>query len=152
MKKALVFILLFNITQFTMINCSSALRYNNSNNHEDADRFKTGNNNQPIDTIVLETKTGTASYYSKKFDGKKTTSGEIYNMNDLTAAHPKYPFGTMVKVTNLSNNNSVIVKINDRPPKKFKRSIDLSLEAAKQLDMIRAGVVKVRLEVLKWGK
>lgn len=100
---------------------------------------------------VLEVETGTASFYADEFNGKKTANGEIYDMNELTAAHPSYSFGTIVKVTNLKNGLSVEVRINDRMPSFKNRIIDLSLEAAKEIDMIRDGIQEVTIEVLKWG-
>ena len=93
--------------------------------------------------------TGIATYYARKFDGRRTSSGEKFSNKKLTAAHHSLPYGTKVKVTNLSNNKSVIVTINDRLPKKTPRSIDLSQAAAKELDFIKAGKAKVRIEVLE---
>lgn len=96
------------------------------------------------------TETGYASFYSDKFDGGKTSNGEAFRQNKLTAAHKKLPFGTMVKVTNLSNNKSVTVRINDRGPFVSGRIIDLSKSAAKQINMISAGVAKVKIEYRKY--
>ncbi len=90
--------------------------------------------------------TGMASFYSDKFEGKKTASGEIYKSSKMTAAHPTLPFGTKVKVTNLSNNKSVIVTVNDRGPFVKNRIIDLSKAAAIKLDIIDQGVDKVKVE------
>jgi rare lipoprotein A len=89
---------------------------------------------------------GMASYYGKEFHGRKTASGEIFDMHKLTAAHKTLPFGTRVRVTNLENGRSVTVRINDRGPFKKGRIIDLSFEAARQIGM--AGTAKVRLAVL----
>ena len=91
---------------------------------------------------------GTASFYHNKFNGRKTTSGERFSNDSLTAAHKTLPLGTFVMVTNLKNDSVVYVKINDRLPYKSKRSIDLSVKAAKQLNFIKAGLTKVRIEVL----
>ena len=99
----------------------------------------------------MESQTGVASYYGKKFNGRKTASGEKYNMYALTAAHVSYPFNTIVRVTNLKNNKVVIVRINDRYPVTGKRLIDLSYEAAKTIGMIQSGITDVKLDVLKWG-
>lgn len=88
---------------------------------------------------------GIASYYADEYHGKKTASGEIYNMNDLTAAHPSLPFGVFLLVKNLKNNKSVIVRVNDRMPDFKNRIIDLSLAAAKKLDMISDGTVEVKI-------
>ncbi len=89
---------------------------------------------------------GQASYYGDEFNGRKTANGETYNMNDLTAAHKTLPFGTKVKVTNLKNNKTVIVRINDRGPFKAGRIIDLSKAAAQKIDLIKYGVVDVKIE------
>lgn len=95
---------------------------------------------------------GFASWYGKKFHGRQTACGERYDMHRLTAAHPSYPFGTVVLVTNLKNGRQVKVRINDRGPFVRGRIIDLSYSAAKQLKMVADGVVKVRVKVIKWGE
>ncbi|MBS1635701.1 MAG: septal ring lytic transglycosylase RlpA family protein [Bacteroidetes bacterium] len=97
---------------------------------------------------VNPVETGIASYYAKKFNGRKTTSGERFRNDSLTAAHKTLPLGTYVKVTNLKNDSVVIVKINDRLPKKSRRSIDLSQKAALRLNFMKAGLTKVSIEVL----
>ncbi len=89
---------------------------------------------------------GTASFYGKEFHGRKTASGEIFDMYKLTAAHKTLPFGSRVRVTNLENGRSVVVRINDRGPFKKGRIIDLSFEAARRIGM--AGTANVRLAVL----
>lgn len=91
---------------------------------------------------------GVASYYSHKFHGRKTSSGEIFNQNKLTGAHNSLPLGTYVKVTNLRNGKSVIVKIKDRLHHKNKRVIDLTRAAAVKLGFIKSGLARVKLEVL----
>jgi len=93
--------------------------------------------------------TGLASWYGPDFHGKETSSKEIYNMYDMTAAHKSLPFGTHVMVTNLENGKSVMVRINDRGPFVKGRIIDLSYSAARILDMVDQGVVKVRIEVVE---
>ncbi len=92
---------------------------------------------------------GYASYYSDKFNGKPTSNGEIFKQKKLTAAHKQIAFGTLVKVTNLSNNKSVIVKINDRGPFIKGRIIDLSKSAAQKIDLLNAGIAKVKIEYRK---
>ena len=99
----------------------------------------------------LKTIEGIASYYADDFNGKKTANGEVYDMYKMTAAHRSFPFNTKVKVTNLENKRSIIVRINDRGPFKLDRIIDLSLAAATQLGMKGSGTAKVRLEVVQWG-
>lgn len=102
-------------------------------------------------TVLLRLE-GVASYYAGDFHTKVTSSGEQYNMYSLTAAHRTFPFGTKVRVVNLENNKSVVVRINDRGPFHESRIIDLSYGAAKELDMLQTGTARVRLEVLEWGK
>jgi rare lipoprotein A len=93
------------------------------------------------------TQVGLASWYGRDFHHKATASGERYNMRDLTAAHRSLPLNTVVRVTNLENNRSVMVRINDRGPFAQGRVIDLSRGAAELLDMTTVGVVTVRVEV-----
>jgi len=92
--------------------------------------------------------TGMASYYGAKHHGKRTASGEPFNQNALTAAHRQLPFGTRVKVTNLNNDKSCVVRINDRGPHTRGRLIDLSREAASRLGMVSSGTARVRVQAL----
>ncbi len=92
---------------------------------------------------------GRCSYYGKKFHGRQTASGESFNMYAKTAAHRKLPFNTIVKVTNLKNNKSVRVRINDRGPFKKDRIIDVSYGAARYLNMIQDGTVPVQLKIVQ---
>lgn len=103
-----------------------------------------GTENGNEELVIQE---GVASFYGKRFHNKKTANGEIFNMEELTAAHKNLPFGTLLKVTNLKNGKEVWVRVNDRLPQSSKRSIDLSRGAAKKLDMIQDGIVKVKMEV-----
>ena len=96
-----------------------------------------------------QTGTGLASYYNDEFHGDPTASGELYDRNELTAAHREYPFGTLVRVTNLDNDKSVVVRINDRGPHQRERIIDISGRAARELDLVRMGVAKVKIEVVE---
>lgn len=91
---------------------------------------------------------GTASYYHHKFEGRKTSSGQVFRQDSLTAAHKTLPFGTRVEVKNLSNDSTVVVLINDRLPQSSKRSIDLTYRAASQLNFIRKGLTKVEMRIL----
>ncbi len=96
--------------------------------------------------------TGIASWYGREFNGKKTASGEKFDMNALSAAHRTLPFGSVVEVRNLANGKSVKVKINDRGPFRAKRIIDLSYAAGKKIGIVKSGEGKVGLIVLKKGK
>ena len=89
-----------------------------------------------------------ASYYAEKYHGRKTANGEVFNMYAMTCAHKTLPFGTMLRVTNLSNGKSVDVRVNDRGPFVKGREIDLSKSAAQKLGMIKTGTARVRIEIL----
>lgn len=100
------------------------------------------------DVMRTDRDTGVASYYAEAFHGKKTSSGEKYDMHDLTCAHRWLPYNTQVRVTNLANGRSVVVRVTDRGPWKHTRLIDVSKGAAKELDMIRSGTARVAIEVV----
>lgn len=104
---------------------------------------------QETDFEIGYTETGLASFYADRFHKQLTASGEKYKKNKLTAAHPSLPFGTKVRVTNLSTGRSTVVKINDRGTFTDGRIISLSKKAFKKIANINAGVVKVKLEVVK---
>jgi rare lipoprotein A len=95
---------------------------------------------------------GNASWYGIPFHGRHASNGEIYDMHKLTAAHRTLPFDTMVRVTNLINGKSTVVRITDRGPFVENRIIDLSMAAAHEIDSIGPGVVPVRLEILSGGE
>ncbi|MBI2995406.1 MAG: septal ring lytic transglycosylase RlpA family protein [Candidatus Melainabacteria bacterium] len=95
---------------------------------------------------------GHASWYGSKWHGKRTSSGEKFSKNKLTAAHKTLPFNTMVLVTNLKNNKSVMVRINDRGPFIRDRIIDLSEKAAERIDSKKEGIAYVKLQVLMPSK
>jgi rare lipoprotein A len=97
------------------------------------------------------TETGIASWYGIPYHGRQAANGEIYNMNELTAAHRTLPFGAIVKVTSLTTSESVTVRITDRGPFVGDRIIDLSRQAAREIDMIGPGIMKVRLQVVAYG-
>jgi rare lipoprotein A len=90
---------------------------------------------------------GVASYYGRAHDGRRTASGEIFDMNGMTAAHRTLPFGTHVRVTNLANGRAVTVRINDRGPFRRGRILDLSYGAARKLGIVGRGIAKVRVAV-----
>ena len=115
---------------FTLLECSSVPAKSDSN-------------------WIGYTESGKASYYAMKFQSKKTASGELYDKAKKTAAHKKLPFGTKVKVTNTKNSKSVIVKINDRGPFVKDRIVDLSGSAFSSIANFDAGVIEVKIEVIK---
>ncbi|MFA5804084.1 MAG: septal ring lytic transglycosylase RlpA family protein [Melioribacteraceae bacterium] len=141
------------ITFIVLTACGSAPRFTSKETRfekrtpsqiDNLDRYK---NVEPLETV-----TGVASYYADQYDGKITYSGEVYDMYGLSAAHPSYQMGTVVRVTNLFNNKSVIIRINDKMPFRPDRIIDLSLGCAQELDMVNVGIQEVKVEVLEWGK
>jgi rare lipoprotein A len=111
---------------------------------------------EQISSPILETAEGLASYYARMLDGRMTASGIKLDLSDMVAAHPTYPFGTAVRVTNVENQHSVEVRIVDRGPASGPRKegviIDLSRAAAARLGLFEDGRVPVILEVVRWGE
>lgn len=109
-----------------------------------------GKRRTPVPNVVKAgfVQTGEASWYGQEYNGRKTASGETFNMHDYTAAHLTLPFGTVVRVENLNNHLSVVVRINDRGPFRRDRIIDLSYAAAKKINMLLTGVAPVKIVVL----
>ena len=150
----------FLIIIIVLVSCASSPRFHSDRFSKDQPReerfFSAEKEKSIIDTLYnlsneIETVTGFASFYADAFDGKTTANGETYNMYELTAAHRTYPFNTMIRVVNLANNKTVIIRINDRGPVPEDRIIDLSLGAAIQLGMDKTGIQEVRLEIIEWG-
>jgi rare lipoprotein A len=112
----------------------------NHNNQQDSIENQEHHTSKPV--------IGIASFYSDKFNGKRTASGEKFNNSAMTAAHKTLPFGSRVEVTNLRNKKSVVVRINDRGPYIKSRNIDLSKAAARQIGLGHRGTAKVRLQIL----
>ena len=98
---------------------------------------------------LIQVVNGRASWYGPGFYGRRTASGETLEPGSFTAAHRSLPFGTLVRVTNLSNGRSVVVRINDRGPHRCHRIIDLAHGAATELKMMQAGEIPVRLEIIE---
>jgi len=94
---------------------------------------------------------GVASFYGKEFQGRLTANGETFDMYGITAAHKTLPFNTVIRVTNLNNDKSTLVRINDRGPFVPGRILDLSYGAARKLGMVAQGTVKVRIEIVELG-
>ena len=103
---------------------------------------------QGVEIANTQIYSGQASWYGPGFHGRRTANGEVFNSNELTAAHRSLPFGTKVRVTNMNNGRSVVVRINDRGPFSGGRIIDLSAGAARSINMINSGVAPVQVEVL----
>lgn len=103
---------------------------------------------EKLDAVPGATQTGVASWYGPGFHGRQTANGEIYDQYGLTAAHRTLPLGTWVRVTDVASERAVVVRVNDRGPYVDDRVIDLSLAAAQRIDLVRAGIAPVRIEVL----
>jgi rare lipoprotein A len=136
-----VFVIIF------LYGCTTSPRFGSTERSRDATLTSAYRDRSAILTVE-----GIASYYAHDFHGRKTANGETYNMYDMTAAHKSFPFNTIIRVHNFSNEKNVIVRINDRGPFVVGRIIDLSLGAAQKIDMIQIGTTQVRLEVLEWGR
>ena len=120
-----------------------------ANNNEQSDQLpSTVYPNHLLHAKQLYCETGQASWYGKRFQGKKTASGERFDMHAISAAHRTLPIPSYVKVTNLNNGKSIVVRINDRGPYRKKRILDLSYAAAKKLDFTKNGHTKVSVEAL----
>ena len=102
----------------------------------------------PLTSVQPFRQSGLASWYGKRYHGRKTSSGETYDMYAMTAAHPTLPIPSYVRVTNLANGRSVVVRVNDRGPFKSERVIDLSYAAAYKLGFIQAGQARVEVEAI----
>jgi rare lipoprotein A len=107
-----------------------------------------GSDRLPDNVPEKTTKKGVASYYSNSFQGKKTASGEIFNQKNYTCASNIFPLGTWLRITNVKNGKTVIVKVNDRMHPKMKRVVDLSKVAAEDLGMVKSGIAQVEVENL----
>jgi rare lipoprotein A len=107
-------------------------------------------NSEPVNAQLLlgEIQTGKASYYASSLHGRKTAFGEKFQSTELSAAHRTYPLNTMLEVTNLANNEKVVVRVNDRGPYARSRVVDLSIEAAKILGIVTKGVANVAIRVV----
>ena len=134
-----VYSIVFVIITISMIGCVAS------------PRFTSAKTDHPTENSYAMTEEGVASYYAEEFNGRKTSNGETYDMNGMTAAHRTIPFNSRVRVTNTATGKSIVVRINDRGPFKDNRIIDLSLAAAKELELIGSGTAGVRLEVLEPG-
>lgn len=108
-----------------------------------------GRRDSNVDFVAGSSQTGVASYYHCSLHGRRTANGERYNGDALTAAHKHYPFGTLVRVTNLKNGASLVLRINDRGPFIRGRIIDVSKRAAQELGFVRDGITRVDVQIVK---
>ena len=145
-NRFIVFILILSIMA-----CSSAPRYAQGRSHSTtarpSEKIRNGSKNVKHKKLMI----GISSYYAEDFHGKLTANGEVYDMYGLTAAHKTLPLNTIVRVTNLDNEKSLILRINDRGPYVKGRILDCSYGAAKKLGFLANGTTQVRVEVIEWG-
>ena len=163
-KISILFICVF----FLNINCTSSPRYSTKSTTLKTRKFskpskKKVKKNQNSKTIFIDPSTvntdikhkkimnGISSFYSEEFHGKLTANGEIFDMYGLTAAHKTLPLNTVCRVTNLSNDKSLILRINDRGPYVVGRMLDCSYGAAKKLGFVKEGTTEVKVEIIEWG-
>ncbi|HEY9188004.1 MAG TPA: septal ring lytic transglycosylase RlpA family protein [Ignavibacteria bacterium] len=156
--KILNFIFIFLFMLFTLQGCISFVRFASKDKEKETEYIDKGNvtiteidPERTKSLRVLYSEEGYASYYSYEFHGKKTANGEIFDKDKPSAAHRTLPLGTIARVTNLKNGKSIILRINDRGPFKSGRILDLSYAAAVQLDFVKEGITKVRIDVLEYG-
>ena len=148
-----IFIYLSIIIFFSNTSCTNAPRYIKS---ESSKKVIKSNTLLKSDRKKSQTKhrkviKGISSFYAEDFHGKLTANGEVYDMYGLTAAHKTMPLNTICRVTNLENDKSLILRINDRGPYVKGRILDCSYGAAKKLDFINQGTTMVKIEVIEWG-
>ena len=125
--------------------CSNSPRYNRNKPKPHISKIKSKlNKNQKVFY-------GTSSYYGKDFHGKLTANGEVFDMYGLTAAHKTLALNTIIRVTNKSNDKSLILRVNDRGPYVGNRILDCSYGAALKLDFINQGTTEVKIEIIEWG-
>ena len=138
---------------FYNINCTNAPRYNKTelSSKENYPRKSTKTDSKKSAKKHRRIIKGISSFYAEDFHGKLTANGEVYDMYGLTAAHKTMPLNTICRVTNLENDKSLILRINDRGPYIKGRILDCSYGAAKKLDFINQGTTMVKIEVIEWG-
>lgn len=135
-----------------LISCSPSPRYTAGKTSGQSKKTTSSAKNKSGKKIKhKKVMTGVSSYYGKAFHGKLTANGEIFDMYGVTAAHKTLPLNTVVRVTNLDNDKSLIIRINDRGPYIDGRILDCSYGAAKKLGFIQAGTAKVKIDVIEWG-
>ena len=139
------------IALFILYSCSPSPRYNSDSIKNEKQNLSTGKKNKIKFNKKKTVYKGVSSYYGPKFHGKLTANGEVYDMYGLTAAHKTLPLNTIARVTNLENNKSLILRINDRGPYIKGRILDCSYGAAKKLGFIEQGTTKVKIEVIEFG-
>ena len=151
-NKKLFFLATFLLLTLATNACSSDIRFARHNKTAGNDSVQKKEPSKDQNYKVNQILTGICSYYGKKFHGRKTASGEIYDMYAFTAAHKTLPFNTILLIENLANGKKVQVRVNDRGPYKKGRILDLSYSAAKKIGMISSGTARIRAKIVKLGR
>ena len=138
------------ILLFFIFSCTASPRYNSGNVKKNTN-FKVKKNKQSSYNKYKKIYKGVSSWYGPNFHGKLTANGEVYDQYGITAAHKELPLNTIVRVTNLDNNKSIILRINDRGPYAKNRVLDCSYGAAKKLDFLNKGTASVKIEIIEFG-
>ncbi|HRP02250.1 MAG TPA: septal ring lytic transglycosylase RlpA family protein [Candidatus Kapabacteria bacterium] len=141
-------IIIFILISTFISSCTSVIRFSSGSDFGNS-KSNSGSASNSNEIDYPKVFRGFASYYADKFHGRKTANGEIFDMNKYTAAHKVLPFGTKLRVQNIKNGKTVIVRINDRGPYAGDRVLDLSKQAAIELDMLNDGVIEVECEILE---
>lgn len=153
MKLLFTFCFILSFVIYLFNGCSPTPRF--TTREESEKHLKENIKEENIENIekskIFYTQEGISSFYGYEFHGRRTANGEIFDKNKLSAAHRTLPLGTIALITNLNNDRKVRVKINDRGPFVSGRILDLSQRAAQELDFIKDGTTKVRIEVIKLG-
>ena len=134
-----------------ILSCSVAPRYNSNQGASNSYKFDSKTNKKIDYKKYKKTYYGVSSWYGPNFHGKLTANGEVFDMYGVTAAHKELPFNTVVRVTNLDNDKTLILRINDRGPYVGDRILDCSYGAAKKLDFLNQGTANVEIRVIEWG-
>ena len=136
-----------------LYSCTASPRYNSSTDKKVTNNSTKKSSKSKKSTVNRNKKEykGVSSWYGKDFHGNLTANGEVYDMYGITAAHKEFPLNTWARVTNLDNDKSIILRINDRGPYVGKRILDCSYGAAKKLDFLDKGTANVKINIIEWG-
>ena len=144
--------LIISLLIIILYSCTASPRYNSSEEKiiKNTSKTPTSPKKDNVNRNKMQYK-GVSSWYGEHFHGNLTANGEVYDMYGITAAHKEFPLNTWARVTNLDNNKSIILRINDRGPYVDNRILDCSYGAAKKLDFLDQGTANVKIEIIEWG-
>ena len=145
--------ILISLLILMLYSCTASPRYNSSTDKKVTNNNTKKSSNTKKSTVNRNKREykGISSWYGKDFHGNLTANGEVYDMYGITAAHKEFPLNTWARVTNLDNDKSIILRINDRGPYVGERILDCSYGAAKKLDFLDKGTANVKINIIEWG-